>query len=135
MEVGSEKSGLLYLRKRRRKERRRPGFTGGSLRGGFQRSRDTREKVHERESKGKKLAIRRLEGRIAIVRCHSRASDRLYAWKMGLVFIGIAWCTSCGRYALMFNADPYWNCSCTSYTKPGSPIHVLARPRPRARHS
>lgn len=45
MEVGSEKSGLLYLRKRRRKERRRPGFTG-SLRGGFQRSRDTREKVH-----------------------------------------------------------------------------------------
>lgn len=51
MEVGSEKSGLLYLRKRRGKERRgrerrRPGFTGGSLRGGFQRSRDTREKVH-----------------------------------------------------------------------------------------
>lgn len=102
------------------------GFSGRETRG---------KRYTERESKGKKLAIRRLEGRIAIVRCHSRASDRLYAWKMGLVFIGIAWCTSCGRYALMFNADPYWNCSCTSYTKPGSPIHVLARPRPRARHS
>lgn len=31
-----------------------------------------------------------LGGRTASVRYHSRASDRLYAWKMGLVFIGIA---------------------------------------------
>lgn len=72
---------------------------------------------------------RQLEGRSAVVRCHSRASDRLYAWKMGLVFIGIGWCTSCGRYALMFNAGPYWNCAYTAYTKAGWPCGSLRRPR------
>ena len=88
-----------------------------------------------RERGSERNSGRQLEGRTAIVRCHSGASDRLYAWKMGLVFIGIAWCTSCGRYALMFNAGPYWNCACTTYNESWLFWSRPPRRRPRVWHS